>query len=44
MDKAQAIRGQAVSHIMPVIDELMQTVEVLQPRLYDATMRRLKDN
>lgn len=43
-DFAQAIRGQAVSHIMPVIDELMQTVEVLQPRLYDATMRRLKDN
>lgn len=43
-DFAQEISGRAVSHIMPIMDELMQTVQVLQPRLYDAVMRKLKDN
>lgn len=40
---AQVIRGQSVSHIMPVLDELMDTLQVLHPRLYDGVMRRLKD-
>lgn len=43
-DFAQEVSGRAVSHIMPIMDELMQTVQVLQPRLYDAVMRKLKDN
>lgn len=29
---------------MTIMDELMQTVQVLQPKLYDAVMRKLKDN
>ena len=40
---AQEIRGRSVSYIMPIIDELMQTLQVLQPRLYDAVMRRIID-
>ena len=43
-DFAQEVSGRAVSHIMPIMDELMETVQVLQPRLYDAVMRKLKDN
>lgn len=43
-DFARVIRGRVVSHIMPIMEELMETVQVLQPRLYDATMRRLKEN
>lgn len=40
---AQAISERSVSHIMPIIDEMMQTIQVLQPRLYDAVMRRIKE-
>ena len=40
---AQAVRERSVSHIMPIIDEMMQTIQVLQPRLYDAVMRRIKE-
>lgn len=43
-DFAQEVSGRAVSYIMPIMDELMQTVQVLQPRLYDAVMRKLNDN
>lgn len=39
---AQAIRGRSVSYIMPIIDELMNTLEVVQPRLYDAVLRKLR--
>lgn len=39
---AQAIRGRSVSYIMPIIDELMETVEVLQPRLYAGVMRKIR--
>ena len=38
---ARAISERSVSHIMPIIDEMMDTVRVLQPRLYDAVMRRI---
>ena len=41
---ARLCRERSVSFIMPILDELMQTVQVLQPRLYDAVMRKLKDN
>ena len=30
--------------LMPVMDELMSTVQVLEPRLYDGVMRKLIDN
>lgn len=40
---ARAVRERSVSHIMPIIDEMMQTIQVLQPRLYDAVMRRIKE-
>lgn len=38
---AQAIRGRSVSYIMPIIDELMATLQVVHPKLYNAVMRRL---
>lgn len=43
-DFAQIVRGRSVSHIMPVLDELMDTLKVLQPRLYAGVMRRLREN
>lgn len=33
-----------ISHIMPVLDELMDTLQILQPRLYDGVIRRLKED
>ena len=30
--------------LMSVMDELMSTVQVLHPRLYDSVIRKLKDN
>jgi hypothetical protein len=39
---ARLIRGQSVSYIMPIIDELMDAVRITQPRLYDGVMRRLE--
>jgi hypothetical protein len=41
---ARSIRELPVSHIMPIINELMDTVQVLQPRLYDAVMRRIRES
>ena len=40
---ARAINGRDQQEIWPVIDELMDTINVLQPRLYDAVMRKLQD-
>lgn len=40
---ARLCRERSVSDIMPVLDELMDTLQVLQPRLYDGVMRRLRD-
>lgn len=40
---ARAINGRDQEEIWPVIDELMDTINVLQPRLYDAVMRKLQD-
>lgn len=41
---ARSIRELPVSHIIPIINELMDTVQVLQPRLYDAVMRRIRES
>ena len=42
-DFLQAIAGADAERVIMVIDELMETVKVLQPRLYDATLTRLKE-
>lgn len=34
--------GNPVCEVMAIMDELMSTIEVLMPRLYDGVMRRLK--
>lgn len=36
-----AIHGRDPADIWPIIDEMMSTVQVLMPRLYDNVMRRL---
>lgn len=38
---AKAINGREQREIMPVLDELMQTISIIQPRLYDAVMDKL---
>ena len=37
-----ACRCGSVSSVMIVMDELMDAINVIQPRLYDAVMRKLK--
>lgn len=37
----QVVAGMDVDEIMPVMDELMTTLKVLIPRLYDGVMRKL---
>lgn len=38
---AKAINGRDPSEIIPVIDELMSTLQVLHPRLYDGVLNKL---
>ena len=38
---AKAVNGRAPSEIIPVIDELMTTLQVLHPRLYDGVLNKL---
>ena len=40
-DFAKAVNGRHPEEIMPVMDELMQTLAILQPRLYTAVMVKL---
>ena len=42
-DFARAIDGKGQADIWPVIDEMMTTVQVLYPKLYDAVMRKLQE-
>lgn len=37
-----AIRGKDLSHVWSVMDELMDAVAILMPRLYDGVMRKLE--
>lgn len=39
----QEIEGKNADDVFPVLDELLETVKALQPRLYNATIQRLKD-
>lgn len=38
---AHAVDGRDPEEVWPVIDELMETIQVIQPRLYDGVMNRL---
>lgn len=38
---AQTIKGRKYAEVMPVIDEAIDTLRVINPRFYDAVMRKL---
>lgn len=38
---AKAIKGRPVEEILPVIDELMSTLNVINPRLYEGVMTKI---
>ena len=38
---ARLVEGRKQKDVLPVIDELMETLQIIQPRLYDAVMGRL---
>lgn len=40
-DFARAIDGKEQEEVIPILDELMQTLSVIQPKLYDAVMAKL---
>lgn len=40
---AELVNGKPVEDIMPLIDELVQSVAAVVPALYDAFIRRLKE-
>ena len=39
---AACINGKCFSEILPFLEELLETIKVLQPRLYDSFMQRLR--
>lgn len=41
-DFAQAVAGRDPEEVMPIIDELMDTISIINPRLYNGVMDRLK--
>lgn len=40
---AKVIRGKDINRVLPVVDELMSTLEVLNPRLYQSALRNLEE-
>lgn len=40
---SQEVAGTEIDALMPVLDELMSTLEIVQPRLYAGVMRKIKD-
>lgn len=40
---AKVIEGRKPDDVWPIIVELMSTVQVVQPRLYDAVLRKIND-
>lgn len=38
---ARAIDGRDLGEVFPIIDELMETLQIVQPRLYSAVMMKL---
>lgn len=41
-DFARVVDGRKQSEVWPVMEELMVTLEAINPRLYDAVMRKLQ--
>ena len=41
---AEAIHGKPIEDVLPVIEELMDTVKILQPRLYSGAIRKLLES
>lgn len=39
---SRAIKGKKASEVLPVIDELMETISALNPRLYAGVLRKLR--
>lgn len=39
---ARAIKGLTMDELLPVMDELMSTIQMLNPALYNGVMRRLQ--
>ena len=37
------IQGKDIDEVLPLMDELMTTVQVLHPRLYNSVIRKLKE-
>ena len=40
---SEAIHGRRQEDVWPIMDELMSTIQVLMPRLYNGVMRRLQE-
>lgn len=40
-DFARAIKDKDVNEILPIIDELMETLNAINPRLYEGVMRQI---
>ena len=40
---SDVIRGMDYADVLPVMDELMESVKIVIPRLYDSVMARLRD-
>lgn len=39
---SEVIRGRDINEVLDIMDELMDTLMVLSPKLYNATLRKLK--
>ena len=39
---ASCINGKCFSEILPFLEELLETIQVIQPKLYDAFLRKIK--
>lgn len=37
----EAVEGKSLSDVMPIMDELMDSMRILQPRIYDSVMRKI---
>lgn len=42
-DFAMAVDGRKTGEILDIVDELMETLNVINPRLYDGVMRRIRE-
>lgn len=40
-DFLDAIQGRGIENVMLIMDELMESMQILQPRIYDSVMRKI---